>query len=208
MCRLDILLDPVRATTLRCALDQSVAAWIREKQYDHTEALPEDVRTTEQMYAHALTRLAEVYLDASPVQRGAKFSPEAIYTAPLHDDGGLAESVYGALVPRAVIPAPTDPNAHILQLHNGQPVLLDGQVIDKDPTARLASRAQRIGLAVRDRHCTYPGCSRPPTFALHAHHREPYRDGGATVVHNMSLYCSEHHTMVHHPGPAPRHTSP
>jgi hypothetical protein len=95
-----------------------------------------------------------------------------MYTAELDDDeNGLAESVYGALVPRTAITEPGHPNAHLLHTRDGEPVLLDGEEIDREPTARLASPAQRTALAFRDRHCTYPGCSRPPTWSLHAHHR-------------------------------------
>ena len=198
MCRFDILLDPIRATTVRCALDQQAAAWIRERQFDGTDALPNDVRSTEQISAHAITRLAEVFLDAEPEQRAANFTAQALYTAPLDNSQELAESVYGTLVPRSAITQPTDPNAHILHVRDGQPVLLDGEEIDADPSARLASPAQRIALAFRDRHCTYPGCTRPPTWSLHAHHKIPYQRGGATTVQNMSLLCSEHHTLTHH----------
>jgi HNH endonuclease len=177
-------------------LDLTVADWIRRRQFDGVDAVPADVRSTEQMYAQAVTRMAEVYLSASPEQRGAQFSTEMLYTAPLDTDE-LAVSVYDALVPRTAIPAP---NAHLLHTKDGEPVLLDGEEIDRDPGARLASAAQRIALAFRDRHCTYPGCTRPPTWSLHAHHKTAFRDGGATTVKNLSLLCSEHHTVVHQPG--------
>jgi Domain of unknown function (DUF222)/HNH endonuclease len=195
MCRFDVLLDPVRATTVRAALDLTVADWIRRRQFDGVDPVPVDVCSTEQMCAQAVTRLAEVFLNASPEQRGAQFGTEVLYTAPLDTDE-LATSVYGALVPRSAIP---QSNVHLLQTRDDEPVLLDGEEIDRDPGARLASAAQRVALAFRDRHCTYPGCSRPPTWSLHAHHKVPYRNGGATVVKNLSLLCSEHHTLTHHP---------
>ena len=187
MCRFDILLDPIRATTVRAALDQTAADWIRQRQYDHTDPIPADVRSTEQISAQVVTRLAEVFLTATPEQRSALFSAQVLYTAPLDDEGELATSVYGGLVPRSAITQPTDPGAHLLQTRNDEPVLLDGEEIDRKPAARLASAVQRTALAFRDRHCTYPGCSRPPTWSLHAHHRVSYRDGGATTVKNMSL---------------------
>ncbi|MBR7830108.1 hypothetical protein KDK95_27645, partial [Actinospica sp. MGRD01-02] len=59
LCRFEVLLDAVRATTLRAAVDAQTADWIRQTQYDHASVLPEDVRSTEQINAHALTRLAE-----------------------------------------------------------------------------------------------------------------------------------------------------
>jgi hypothetical protein len=200
MCRFDILLDPIRATTVRAALDQTAADWIRRRQFDGVDPIPADVRSTDQIYAQAATRLAEVYLTATPEQRGAQFSTEVLYTTPLDTDE-LATSVYGALVPRTAIPAPSDPSAHLVHTKDGEPVLLDGEEVDRTPGARLASVAQRIALAFRDRHCSYPGCTRPPTWSLHAHHKTPYRDGGETVVKKMTLLCSEHHTLTHHPEP-------
>ena len=202
MCRFEVLLDPVRATMLRVALDQLVADWIRRRQFDGASPIPADVRSTEQISAQALVRLAGVFLAASPEQRDAQFTAPVMYTAELDGaEDGLAESVYGALVPRSAITQPAHPSAHVLHTRNGEPVLLDGEEIDRDPGARLASAAQRTALAFRDRYCTYPGCSRPPTWSLHAHHKISYRQGGRTVVKNLSLLCSEHHTLTHHPKP-------
>ena len=165
MCRFDVLLDPIRATTVRTALDQTAADWIRQRQFDGVDPIPTDVRSTEQIYAQVVTRLAEVFLAASPEQRNAQFNAPVLYTAPLDaDESELAVSVYGSLVPRTAITQPTDPNAHLLHTKDGEPVLLDGEKIDHEPTARLASPAQRTPLAFRDRHCTHPGCSRPPTW--------------------------------------------
>jgi hypothetical protein len=196
-CRIEALLDPVRATILRSAIDQAVSAWIREGQYDGTDPLPEDVRTTEQMNAHALVRMAEVFVTAPPVVRGVKFTPPMLFTAPLNDADGLAETVYGTTVPVAGI---GDPDAHLLQHDaDGVPVLLDGVNIDADPAARLASPAQRTALAFRDRHCTYPGCTRPPTWSLHAHHRTPHSKNGPTTVRNLTQLCPEHHVLIHQP---------
>jgi hypothetical protein len=201
MCRFEALLDPIRATTLRVALDQLSADWIRRRQFDGDAPIPADVRSTEQITAQALVHLAEVFLTADPDRRGAQFTAHVMYTAELDAEDGLAQSVYGALVPRTAITEPAHPNAHLLHTRDGEPVLLDAEEIDRDPSARLASPAQRTALAFRDRHCTYPGCSRPSTWSLHAHHRTPYRRGGVTVMKNLSLLCSEHHSLTHHPQP-------
>ena len=199
MCRIEALLDPVRATTVRAAIDQQSATWIRERQFDHTDPLPDDVHTTEQIQAQALTRLAEVFLDATPAQREALFTPATLYYAPLHDDDGLAESIYGVLVPRSALAPMGHRAAHLIEYDQGTPVLLDGALIDTDPHARLASHTQRIALTARDRHCTHPGCARPSTWSLHAHHRIPYSKGGPTQMHNLTLLCPEHHALTHHP---------
>jgi len=59
MVRIDVLLDARRGTLMRAALDHLVSGWIRTRQYDDIEQLPEDVVTVEQMGAQALVRLAE-----------------------------------------------------------------------------------------------------------------------------------------------------
>ena len=74
---------------------------------------------------------------------------------------------------------------------------MNGEPVDQDPGARLASPAQRAYLTWRDGYCRYPGCDRPITFGLNAHHKTPYAQGGATTVRNMVLYCTQHHTVVH-----------
>ena len=196
LCRFEVLLDAVRATVLRAAVDLQAADWIRRAQYDHAAPLPDDVRTTEQINAHALTRLAEVFHGAPPAVREAGFNPPMLFSAPAGNPEALAETVYGTPVPLGAIPHPA---AHHLELDpDGNPVRLDGAVIDTDPHARLASPAQRSALAHRDRHCTHPGCTRPATFSLHAHHIIRYTRGGATTVRNLTLMCSEHHVLAHH----------
>ena len=202
MCRFEILLDAVRATTVRSAMDLACAHWIRRRQYDGANVLPNDVRSTEQINAHAITRLAEVFHEAPAELRDADFTPPMLFSAPLQatKDDPFAVSVYGAFVPRQPLPEPADPTAHLLQYdESGHPVLLDGVKIDTDPGARLATRTQRVALEHSDRHCRFPGCSRPATWSLHAHHRTPFSKGGATTVANLVLLCSEHHTLEHQP---------
>ena len=196
-CRMEALLDPERAAILRSAVDKVVSAVIRERQYDGADAAPKDVRTTEQLNAHALVRLAEVFLNADAQVRGSNFTPQVLFAVRLDGDG-LAETVYGTQIPASVLPKPGSPGTHLLHLdQNGEPVLLDGVKIDADPDARLASPAQRAALAYRDQHCSYPGCTRPTTWSLHAHHRTAYSEGGLTTVENMTLLCSEHHVLLH-----------
>ncbi|WP_034261416.1 HNH endonuclease signature motif containing protein [Actinospica robiniae] len=222
MHRCEILLDPVRGAVFQAAIDLQVAEMIRTRQYDGGEIVPQDVRTTEQMNAEAVTRLAQVFLDATPEQRRAHFSLPALavtlenpaahlgamrdpaaHVAGVKDPAvhadipvGCARTVFGALVPAGRLPRRGDPRRHVL-VTDGCTGSFDGVAVDGDPRARLASPGQRAFLGWRDRHCTYPGCDRPLTFALHAHHVVPFAQGGGTSVGNLRLYCTEHHTTVH-----------
>jgi hypothetical protein len=214
MCRFEVLLDPLRGAILRAAIESQTGAFIRSLQFDGVELVPGDVRTTEQMNAEAVTRLAEVFLDATAEQRGAEFSIPTLavmvqdFTAPETEaeteteaevvvPDGCAVTAYGALIPASVLPQDGDPRLRKLEVR-GESGALDGRPVDECPGARLASSAQRMFLTWRDRHCRYPGCDRPITYGLNAHHRVPYADGGATTVDNMVLYCSQHHTVIHH----------
>ena len=218
MVRLDALLDARRGTLLRAAIEVQVAGWLRARQYDNREPLPQDVTTIEQMGAQALTRLAEIHLTASDGQRSAPFTPTPLYylpatgptrnpatAAPTPDlpevPAGCALTMYGDLVPADGLPTMRDPAARLLTLdpETGQPITLDGNPLDTDPTTRLATPDQRTALGFRDRHCTEPGCTRPLTWSLHAHHVTPFKDGGATALRNLTLLCPEHHILRHHP---------
>jgi hypothetical protein len=210
MCRFEFLLDPLRGAILRAAIELQTSAFIRTRQFDGTELVPDDVRTTEQMNAEAITRMAQVFLDATAEQRGAEFSiptlavmvqdfasAETEAEAEVVVPDGCAVTAYGALIPASTLPQDGNPKLRKLTV-TGESGTLDGTPVDQCPAARLASGAQRVFLTWRDRHCRYPGCDRPITYGLNAHHRVPYADGGATTVDNMILYCTQHHTVIHH----------
>ncbi|WP_034264660.1 HNH endonuclease signature motif containing protein [Actinospica robiniae] len=215
MCRIEGLLDPERATILRATIDQTVSAFLRARQYDHTALAPDDIVTTEQLQAEALTRLAQTYTTTSPATRDhIPFTSQTLYYTPLNPttDAGLTETVYGDLLPRTILPPPGTPGTHLIEYdEDGQPVRLDGQPLDHNPEARLADPAQRTALAWRDRTCTHPGCHRPPTYALHAHHRTPHSLRGPTTLRNLTLLCAAHHTLTHlnqKTTPQPPNTTP
>ena len=82
-----------------------------------------------------------------------------------------------------------------------QGVVVDrhGGVLALGRTKRLASRAQRRALRVRDHGaCQFPGCHRDSR--LDAHHVVAWSHGGATDLENMLLLCRRHHTFVHEGG--------
>ena len=63
-------------------------------------------------------------------------------------------------------------------------------------TIRLANRAQRRALHVRDGGCQFPGCSVPPEGCI-AHHLTWWDHDGPTDLHNLCLLCRHHHRLVH-----------
>lgn len=77
-------------------------------------------------------------------------------------------------------------------------VLLDANGAVVDATARTAefTETQRRLIAVRDRHCVFPGCTMPTSMCdvHHLHHRA---DGGGRSLDNGVLCCRRHHTLLH-----------
>ncbi len=57
----------------------------------------------------------------------------------------------------------------------------------------------RRALTVRDGHCAFPGCDRPPRWA-DAHHIRHWADGGPTSLDNLVTLCGHHHDVIHHTG--------
>jgi hypothetical protein len=52
-------------------------------------------------------------------------------------------------------------------------------------------------LVIRDRHCRYPGCDRPPTWC-EGHHVQWISQNGKTKLDNLVLLCRRHHRLLHH----------
>jgi hypothetical protein len=73
----------------------------------------------------------------------------------------------------------------------------DGQCVNVGRNRRLFTARQRVGLAVRDGGCRFPGCDRPPSWT-EAHHVEHWqRDNGKTDLADGILLCRRHHLLLH-----------
>ena len=55
----------------------------------------------------------------------------------------------------------------------------------------------RRAVAVRDRHCRFPGCDQP-VAACQPHHIIPRAQGGPTSLTNLMLLCTFHHLIAIH----------
>ncbi|HET6562898.1 MAG TPA: DUF222 domain-containing protein [Marmoricola sp.] len=72
----------------------------------------------------------------------------------------------------------------------------DGSILDVGRTQRLVTAAIWVALVLRDQHCAFPGCRRPPVMC-HAHHIVHWVDGGPTSLDNLVLLCGAHHRIIH-----------
>ena len=78
------------------------------------------------------------------------------------------------------------------------PVVMNGNSVPLDVgrERRLFTNELRQLLILRDRGCTFPGCSAPAAWC-DAHHVRHWVDGGPTDLSNATLLCGRHHTIVH-----------
>jgi hypothetical protein len=78
------------------------------------------------------------------------------------------------------------------------PAVLGGpsQVLDWGRQRRYHAKAQRGAIALRDQHCTEPGCDWPPAMC-HTHHDLRFADGGPTDLEHGRLLCPRHHARFH-----------
>jgi len=78
------------------------------------------------------------------------------------------------------------------------PAVLGGaaEVLDVGRAQRLVTAPIWKALVARDRHCRFPGCTRPPIMC-HAHHIRHWVDGGPTCLDNMIILCGHHHRLIH-----------
>ncbi len=72
----------------------------------------------------------------------------------------------------------------------------EGEVLEMGRTARFFTAGQRRAIWLRDRGCTFPGCTMPPQWC-DAHHVDWWSHDGPTDITNGALLCGRHHTRVH-----------
>lgn len=72
----------------------------------------------------------------------------------------------------------------------------DNEILALGRAKRLVTPGQRRFLEYRDKHCSFPGCSRPAPWC-DAHHVVHWSRNGPSDVENYALLCGRHHTLVH-----------
>jgi hypothetical protein len=80
-------------------------------------------------------------------------------------------------------------------------VLTQGRsaILDYGTATRTIPAPLYNALVIRDRHCRFRGCDRPPAWC-EGHHVRPWLLGGPTEILNLVLLCSRHHHLLHQPG--------
>jgi hypothetical protein len=80
-------------------------------------------------------------------------------------------------------------------------VVMSGRsaILDYGTSTRTIPAPLWNALIIRDEHCRFPGCDRPPNWC-EGHHVVWVTDGGPTELGNLVLLCTRHHHRLHQPG--------
>ena len=71
-----------------------------------------------------------------------------------------------------------------------------GAVLDVSHATRNWPDPIRLAVTIRDEHCVFPGCDRPPS-CCDIHHCQHWQHNGPTSINNGALLCRHHHTFIH-----------
>jgi hypothetical protein len=202
MTRLSGLLDPESAAVIVAAYDSATSPrrggprFVDPDAVDDSKALVRDERTTEQLAVDALVELVRLGTAADPATVLTAHKP-AVRVAVAERD--LRTRIGSGRIEDQTQPISIDTVERAICDVGMIPVLFDsdGQVVNVGRDQRLFTPRQRIGLAVRDGGCRFPGCDRPPSWCEAHHIDEWYRHGGRTDLADGVLLCRHHHLLVH-----------
>jgi hypothetical protein len=156
----------------------------------------EPARSAAQRRGDALVDVCRWFLDHQHDRRGGRHRPHLNVVATLDD---LERRTQGRLLDRSVLDGTTvqrlfcDAGVHRVFVA-GRSSILDYGTATRTVPANLFN-----ALVIRDQHCRFPGCDRPPDWC-EAHHVRWMLDGGTTSLDNLVLQCSRHHHLLHSPG--------
>jgi Domain of unknown function (DUF222)/HNH endonuclease len=156
----------------------------------------EPARSPAHRRADALVDVCRRFLDHQQHHRGGRHRPHLNIITTLPD---LQHHGHGRLVDGTPLDAAT--LARLLCGAGVHRVITDGRsaILDYGTTTRTVPTPLYNALVIRDHHCRYPGCDRPPDWT-EAHHLRPITHGGPTTLDNLALLCTRHHHLLHTPG--------
>jgi hypothetical protein len=155
----------------------------------------EPARSPAHRRADALVDICRRFLDHQHHRRGGHHRPHLNIITTLDD---LQRQGPGRLVDGTIVdPTTLGRLACDAGIHR---VVTDGRssILDYGTTTRTVPAPLFNALVIRDRHCRYPGCDRPPDWT-EAHHIRWVTRGGPTALDNLVLLCTRHHHLLHSP---------
>jgi hypothetical protein len=167
---------------------------IRLAQTKDVDGEPE--RSPARRRADALADVCRWFLDHQQDRRGGRHRPHLNVVTTLND---LERRGQGHLIDGTTLDGTTvqrlfcDAGVHRVFVAGRSSIL------DYGTTTRTVPANLYNALVIRDRHCRFPGCDRPPDWC-EAHHVRWVTHGGPTSFDNLTLQCSRHHHLLHTPG--------
>lgn len=143
--------------------------------------------------ADAFVTLLKDYLQGGDTNASKRSSDN--YLVNIHVD----QSALAGEVGRSSVPIETvkrlccDGQAVVLtETRNGEPLSIGRR-------SRVVPKGIERAVRARDKHtCRFPGCSNRRFVDIH--HIEHWANGGETVVDQLMLLCTKHHTLLHEGG--------
>jgi hypothetical protein len=156
----------------------------------------EPARSPAQRRADALVDVCRRFLDHQQDRRGGRHRPHLNVVTTLDD---LETRSQGRLPDGTILDGTTvqrlfcDAGVHRVFV-TGRSSILDYGTTTRTVPANLFN-----ALVIRDQHCRFTGCDRPPEWC-EAHHVRWVIHGGPTSLDNLTLQCTRHHHLLHTPG--------
>ena len=208
MIKLEIVLLPDEADLVLRALDRArevrhaedkdaVSAEAGKCARTHVKA-PHDDSATEPNWpsrADAVVALAESYLAGHVASgNGGEHFQVMVYVDqdPLQPDGVLAATLDDGTHLSAETLRRVSCDCGLVAVSGG------GESLNIGHRSRAIPPAIRRALVLRDRGCSFPGCTH--NRFLHGHHILHWLHGGETSLENLALLCTRHHHLVREGG--------
>ncbi|HEX7169038.1 MAG TPA: DUF222 domain-containing protein [Acidimicrobiales bacterium] len=158
------------------------------------DAPGEPERTAPERRADALVDVCRYYLDHQTARRGgSRHRPHVNVVVDIDD---LETARGGETIDGMTLGADTigrllcDSAVHRVVMAGGSAIL------DYGTSTRTIPVHLWNAIVIRDRHCRFPGCDRPPHWC-EGHHVEHVEHGGPTAIDNLVLLCTRHHHLLH-----------
>jgi hypothetical protein len=189
MVRVDGDLDPETGEVMLTALRDCVDSERKRNSGDH--------RTPSQRRVDALGEICRTWLGASSSRTAGERPHIAVVVdvRALEGRAGYRSELdhAGPVHPETVRRLACDASVTRVLTRGGP------EPLDVGRRTAVVPGPMRRALVVRDRHCRFPGCDRPPPWC-DAHHVQHWANGGPTALSNLVLLCRRHHRLLHEGG--------
>ena len=190
--RYHMLLDAERSTHVNAALETYAAHAYRRRQCGDVEALPAHVHTTEQVAAHAFTRLAVTFLSSTRL-RGEAASESTVVGIGLDAADRRTDAAPVAPDTAYVVPGIDAHRADDTPLGTDeQPASLRERPGGSRGLRRLTGRLQRPAFTSTGHPCRVPDCNGSTAWHLHPQYTRWLRSGGLAELKSLIHYCPDH----------------